>query len=253
MGKRSGEGFIAHKATLVNALSRAIADRVIVNNITLGRKGLLTYLKALGGSNIVKVIPNGSASEAQAAEGKGSLKVIKLICGANTSHIPDNQWTDENTPMSYCEVRVSPNNTVKPNVGSIELSEALSRVLPFASKEDNRPALQCILFKATKEGKLMLVSSDGYRLAIVSLDYDEGEGQALISRDDLKGISSALRKARRTRISFEKGSVNKPDSLIIDTELTRYQLASYGDNYPEYEKLIPKTSIPMPTWIPWRQ
>ena len=234
MGKRSGEGFIAHKATLVNALSRAIADRVIVNNITLGRKGLLVYLKALGGSNIVKVTPSGSASEAQAVG-----KQLKVVCGANTSHIPDNQWIDDNTPMSFCEVRVSPNNTVKPNVGSIELAEALSRVLPFASKEDNRPALQCILFKA-KDNKLTLVSADGFRLAMVSLDYDEGEGQALISRDDLKGIASALKKARRTNISFKEDNVNQPASLIIDTELTRYHFVSFGDNYPEYEKLIPK-------------
>ena len=234
MGKRSGEGFIAHKATLVNALSRAIADRVIVNNITLGRKGLLTYLKALGGSNIVKVTPNGSASEAQAA-----AKQLKVICGANTSYLPDNQWIDDNTPMSFCEVRVSPNNTVKPNVGSIELAEALSRVLPFASKEDNRPALQCILFKA-KDGKLTLVSADGFRLAMVSLDYDEMEGQAIIPSEDLKGIATALKKARRTNISFKEGNVNNPPSLIIDTELTRYHFVSFGDNYPEYEKLIPR-------------
>ena len=75
VGKRSGEGFVAHKATLVNALSRAVADRVKLNGVTLGRKGLLGYLKALGGSNIVKVTPsNGSASGSQAA-GK-SLKKL---------------------------------------------------------------------------------------------------------------------------------------------------------------------------------
>ena len=38
-GKRSGEGFVAHKAMLVNALSRAIADRVVLMDITLGLKG----------------------------------------------------------------------------------------------------------------------------------------------------------------------------------------------------------------------
>jgi hypothetical protein len=75
-GKRSGEGFVAHKAILINALSRALADRVIVNDITLGRKGFLTYLKALGGSNIVKVVPmsNGNASGSQVAAKK--LKVL---------------------------------------------------------------------------------------------------------------------------------------------------------------------------------
>ncbi len=50
VGKRSGNGFVAHKATLVNALSRALADRVVVSDFTVGRKGFLGYLKALAGS-----------------------------------------------------------------------------------------------------------------------------------------------------------------------------------------------------------
>ena len=66
VGKRSGNGFVAHKATLVNALSRALADRVTVNDFTVGRKGFLGYLKALAGSNIVKIVPgNGDASVSQ--------------------------------------------------------------------------------------------------------------------------------------------------------------------------------------------
>ncbi len=55
-GKRSGEGFVAHKATLVNALSRALADRVVLMDLTIGRKGLLGYLKALGGSNVIRLL-----------------------------------------------------------------------------------------------------------------------------------------------------------------------------------------------------
>ena len=54
-GKRSGNGFVAHKAMLVSALSRALADRVVLMDITLGLKGLLGYLKALAGSNVVKI------------------------------------------------------------------------------------------------------------------------------------------------------------------------------------------------------
>ena len=67
MGKRSGDGFVAHKAMLVSALSRALAERVMLMDFTIGRKGLLGYLKALGGSNIVKVTPDASASGSQAA------------------------------------------------------------------------------------------------------------------------------------------------------------------------------------------
>ena len=64
-------------------------------------------------------------------------------------------------------------------------------------------------------------------------------GQALVNRDDLKGAASALRRAKRARVSFEAEDVTKPSSLIIDTELTRYKWVSVNGNYPEYQKLIP--------------
>jgi len=219
---------------LVSALSRALADRVVLMDLTIGRKGLLGYLKAVGGSNIVKVTPsNGSASGLQATD-----KRLRVICGANTSYLADNEWIGDKTPLTLCDVRVSPSNSVKPNIGATELSEALERVLPFTASDDSRPILQCVNFVA-KEGKLTLVSADGFRLALISLDYDDGEGQALINRDDLKGIANALKRAKRARISFEGEDVTKPSSLIIDTELIRYKWVSNGGNFPEYEKLIP--------------
>ena len=165
-GKRSGEGFVSHKAILVNALSRALAERVVLMDFTIGRKGFLTYLKSLGGSNIVKVVPaNGSASGSQT----NGQKRLKVVCGANTSYLDDMAWVGEKTPLTLCDVRVSPSNTVKPNLGALELSEALSRVMPFTAKEDNRPVLQCVLFKVA-EGKLTMVSADGFRLAVMKLD-----------------------------------------------------------------------------------
>jgi len=220
---------------LVSALSRALADRIQLMDLTIGRKGLLGYLKAVGGSNVVKVIPsNGSASGSQATG-----KRLKIICGANTSYLEDGLWIGENTPMTLCDVRVSPSNSVKPNVGTGELAEALARVLPFTAKEDNRPVLQCANFEA-KDGKLTLVSADGFRLAVVSLDYEDGEGQALISRDDLKGIVNALKRAKRVRVGFEDGGEKLTSkSLIIDTELVRYKLLSWDGNYPDWQKLVP--------------
>ncbi len=236
MGKRSGEGFISHKAVLTSALSRAIAERVTINDVTIGRKGFTTYLKSLGGSNIVKVIPsNGSASGSQTASGKG----LKVICGASVSQLSDGYWITDKTPVTICQLRVSPSNIVKPNIGAIELSEALSRVIPFTSKEDTRPVLQCVNFEA-KEGKLNLVSADGFRLSVVSLDCDDLEGKALIGRDDLKGIVNALRKAQRAKVSFNKrGDKLTGNDLIIDTELIRYKLLSYDGDYPDWLKLIP--------------
>ncbi len=143
-----------------------------------------------------------------------------------------------NTPPDICEVRICPKNSVKPNIGASEFGEALDRVLPFVTKDDTRPILRCVLFVA-KEGKLTLVSADGYRLATICLDYDEAEGQALIDRDDLKGIASALKRARRARISFEANSCLDTKDLILDTELIRYRFLSISGSYPDWQKLIP--------------
>jgi len=157
-----------------------------------------------------------------------------VVCGLNTSYLEGSQWIGDNTPVTICEVRVSPSNSVRPNLGALELSEALSRVIPFTAREDTRPILQCVLFKAI-EGKLYLVSADGFRLAVISLDYD-GEGEALINREELKGITSALRRAKRVRLSFEGSDIK---TLILDTELIRYKWISDDGTFPEYEKLIP--------------
>ena len=148
-------------------------------------------------------------------------------------------WIGDKTPLTLADVRVSPNNAVKPNIGSLELSEALTRVLPFTAKDDNRPVLQCVNFVA-KDGKLKLVSADGFRLAVVTLDYDDGEGQALINRDDLRGIVNALRKAKRLRLSFEKsGDTLDGMSFILDTEAIRYKWRGADGQFPDYEKLMP--------------
>jgi DNA polymerase-3 subunit beta len=237
VGKRSGEGFVAHKAKLVNALSRALADRLLLMDFTIGRKGLLGYIKALSGSNVVKIVPaatNGNASEAQVAD-----KRLKVVCGASTSFLSEMAWIGENTPFSLAEVRISPDNKVTPNLGSLELSEALTRVLPFTTKDDARPTLQCVLFRV-KEGKLALVAADGFRLAIVNLDYEDGEGEVLVHRDELRGIANALRKAKRVRLGFEKnGDSLEGMSLIVDTEAIRYRWHGADGQFPDYEKLIP--------------
>ena len=235
MGKRSGNnGFVAHKATLVNALSRGLADRVIVSDFTVGRKGLLGYLKALAGSNIVKVSPANGADSVSHSNGKR----LKVICGSHTSYLEDLAWIGDKTPLTLCDVRVSPKRTIQPNIGGLELAEALNRVIPFTAKEDNRPVLQSVLFKAS-EGKLSLISADGYRLAVVKLDCPV-EGQALIHRDDLRGIANALRKAQRVALSFEaSGESLDGMSLVIDTEIIRYKWRGGDGQFPDYEKLIP--------------
>ena len=234
-GKRSGEGFVCHRERLVGALSRAQAPKVRIGEIELGRKGFLDYLRALGGSNVVKVTPNGSASEAQA-----TAKGLRVVCGSNTGYLEDRAWITEGIAMSdTCEVRISPYVSVFPNLGSLELAEALSRVIPFVTgKKDERPVLKCIRF-AQRDGKLTLTASDGFRLAEVTLDFENGEGEALIPADELKGLVSALKKAHRVRLAFEPDGMSDHNSLLIETEAIRYQWRSEGGTFPDYEKVLP--------------
>jgi DNA polymerase-3 subunit beta len=210
---------------------------------TIGRKGFLSYLKALADSNTVKVIPaNGSASGLQ-ANGKG----LKVACGNHQSYIPDGAWLKDKTPFSFCQVRVSPSYAVMPNLGGNELAEALSRVLPFTQVDDARPVLQCVKV-VQKDDKLTLIAADGFTLGEISLDFEAGEAEALINRDDVKGLIPALRKAKRVKVSFEQ----KPDndnggliakSLIVDTELIKYSLPSQDGSYPDYGKVFPSDFI----------
>jgi len=240
VGKRSGEGFVAHKEQLVNALSRAQGERVTLfdDEVTLGRKGFYAYLKALAGSNIVKIVPgNGNASGVQVTD-----KGVKVICGSHESYLPDRAWIKDKIPYTFSQIRVSPCNAVMPNLGSVELAEVLSKVLPFASTDDSRKVLQTIRFYQ-REGKLTLTATDGFSLSEVSLNFDEGEGEALIYADELKGLISALRKAKRVKVSFEQKADDEQGllakTLIIDTELVRYKYHSQDGEYPNYAHLIP--------------
>jgi len=228
-GKRSGEGFVCHRERLVSALSRAQAPKVRIGDIELGRKGFLNYLRALGGSNVVKVAPNGSASEAQT-----TAKGLRVVCGSNSGYLEKGAWITKAIEVSdTCEVRVSPNGSVFPNIGSLELAEALSRLIPFASgKKDERPVLKCIRF-AQSEGKLTLAATDGFRLAEVILDFENGEGEALIPADELKGLVSALKKAHRVRLTIEA------KALVIETEAIRYKWGNESGTFPAYREIIP--------------
>ncbi len=205
----------------------------------------------MGGSNIIKVIPsNGSASESQATdngsspshEGQAAAKKLKVVCGSHVSCLENDSWVTQKSEFKrnpdICLVRVTPKVSVKPNMGAGELAEALQGVIPFTAKEDNRPVLRCVHF-VQKEGRLTLSASDGFRLAELSLDFEEGEGQALIPYDDIRGLIPALRKAQRVRLGYEKGDSLDTTDLVVDTELIRYKFSGHVGNYPDYEKILP--------------
>ncbi len=108
---------------------------------------------------------------------------------------------------------------------------------PFTSKDDNRPILQCVNFEG-REGKLYLVGADGFTLAVAALDYEDGEGKALINRNDLKGLN-APKRARRIRLGFQPNGSLDTKALALETDLIEYHWTGVPGSFPDYERLIP--------------
>jgi len=240
VGKRSGQGIVTHRATMVNVLSRGLADRLMLMDFTIGRKGLLNYIRSLAGSNIVKIVPDGNGSASDDAD--SPRQRLKIVCGSFQSYLEDLAWCDDKSAYTAAEVRFTSANTITPNIGSLELAEAIVRVLPFTATDDARPVLQNVLFEAS-EGKLKLVAADGFTLAEAVLDLDIGDADpvtVLINRASLKAMPSALRKAKRARVSFGKaGDALDGTAMYLDTEVARYRFVSEVGQYPDYSKVVP--------------
>ena len=220
-GRRSGNGFVAHRDTFLKSLSLSQSERLEIIDCIVGRRGFLSYLKALGGSNVVKVVP-------QNGEGKG----IKVVVGSNEGFIPDGAWIRAKMPYTLSQARVSPHNGVYPNLSGIELAEALARTLPFTRNDKDEPAFSKVAHFRQAEGKLVVVVTTRHRLAEVTLDAVDGEGAASIDASQLKSLVGAVRRAKRVRVSVDEG-------IIIDTELIRYRYPSLDVAYPEWTTLIP--------------
>lgn len=240
-GKRSGNGFVCHRATLIEALTRAQLPKVELIGVNVGRTGLISYLKTLAGSNIVKIIPaGGSASE----NTRATEKRLKVICGSSTGYLTEGTWvTEKLKSFGACQLKVTSASPITPNLGSSELSQAIARVIPFAEKgESARPVLRCLSITG-KDGNLVLAGSDGYKLAEVTLPCEVSDGSLLVDASELTGLIPILRKAKRTRLSLETDS--NPDgkatakALLIETELIRYRFLAQSGTYPDYEKVIP--------------
>jgi len=67
------------------------------------------------------------ASGSASGERTNGHKKLKVVCGANTSYLDDLAWVGDKTPMTIADVRVSPDNAVKPNIGSTKQSATLYR------------------------------------------------------------------------------------------------------------------------------
>ena len=124
------------------------------------------------------------------------------------------------------------------SVDAAALSEAVAKVLPFASKDESRAVLTGVLV-GFSEGSATLVATDSYRLGLNRQRLDgavEGTPTAILPA---RALGEAARLAALTgeegRIEVaitENAAMFRAKGLTLATRLI-------DGNYPEYQRLLP--------------
>lgn len=138
----------------------------------------------------------------------------------------------------FPKIPTSVDKNVSITLPAKNFSEALSQVVFATSLDETRPVLTGVLVTKEKGGKMSLVATDGFRLSkkVIKVDGDS-EFKLIIP----KGVLSELQ--RDNGVETLEFSFNHEDKQAIfsfeDTTLSSRLLEG---EYPDYEKIIPKTS-----------
>ncbi len=121
----------------------------------------------------------------------------------------------------------------------VDFSEGLSKVIFATSTDETRPLLTGVLFLLEKGG-LTLVATDGFRLSkkIIKTTSFKGSSKFILPKTILSEVG---RLAELDEVIFEIQEKEKQVVFEIgDTVLSSRLLEG---EFPDYEKIIPKTSI----------
>ena len=146
------------------------------------------------------------------------------VLGMNTSDFP--------------KIPASVNKEKSISLPKTIFSNALSKVLFAVSSDKTRPILTGVLFTFNKEG-LTLVATDGFRLS-------------LVKTNQLMNKSTNYQFVVPRTILFEIGRVSEDEILLEFREKDKQVVFGVGDTvfssrllegtFPDWEKIIPKTS-----------
>ena len=201
-------------------------------SIAIPAKLLLQYAKSL---------PEGEAELETDESGRGAT----LSCGGSSvslnCYAPDDFPTLPEFPESAereADGEGGPGAASAFSVDAAAFSEAVGKVLPFASKDESRAILMGVLV-AFSEGSATLVATDSYRLGLNSQKLDgavEGAPTAILPARALK---EALRLAAlageegRVEVALtENQAMFRAKGLTLATRLI-------DGNFPEYQRLLP--------------
>lgn len=153
-----------------------------------------------------------------------------LIIEAENVHALINGMVDDSFP-------VKPVHEALPNSLSIELSvlfSSIDQVADAASDEQATPVLTGV-YLHTREDKLYMVATDRYRLACQFLMDSDKDIKLLLPAKTMQYIPKLFDGEDNVSISY--------DDMVVVFESTNTSLLCrmVEGEYPEYEKLLPKT------------
>lgn len=120
------------------------------------------------------------------------------------------------------------------------LGEAVSSVSFASSNDEGKPILTGILVREA-EKELVLVATDGYRLAQKHMKHKPGFGEAIVPA---KILSEAVKIAGELEEDLIKVSLNKEENQILISG-AKFQISSrlLDGTYPAFSQIIPEKFV----------
>ncbi len=144
----------------------------------------------------------------------------------------------EFSAMEVSDYPKPPKIQKKASVFAEEIIEKLPLVLFSAAVDDSRPILTGVNF-AKKEGELLMVTTDGFRLSLVKTKGEnlEGlqEGEYVVPADFLRVVLREMRRIENIGFSYDE----KEKLIYFSIGQDEYFSRLIEGDFPPYEKVIP--------------
>ena len=220
---------------LANVLIEAKADGLVLSATDL-ELGIVTRIPA-------KVLETGvvSVPSRMMVDFVNSLKPGKVECELSTETLIVKAGGYKGRVQTISAEEFPslpvPSTEVMAKIEGAKFQEAVTATLHSAAKDALRPVLTGVLLSYSGSGKLKMVATDGFRLAIKSLAV-EGEGwekPALVP-------SRAIAEAMKLSSEGDVGVVIYPETSQIVFQVGESIVVSQllSGNYPEYQRIVPK-------------
>ena len=132
-------------------------------------------------------------------------------------------------------------------VNAAILDNLLAGAILATDKDKSTPALNCVMIES-RDGKLIAVATDRYRIHEGSTDHAQDFKRTSIMRDDVTKIRSFLKDKVKQRSPGSGDIILTVDSndLITVSDIFHNSVTCRGQrvNFPPYEHLIPTEFIP---------